>query len=226
MPSLAASSDLLTSEIEELLVSDLAVDTSAAIRARAAEVVVYLSDHLAPPVLRELLHDKQWFVRLRTVQALDDWRKAVASLHLDLRECLSDPHWQVREAAIRTLISLGQPGKRQLYEYFLTSQDRTTCAQIVEVIERTGLMAALVEQYSAGTQGVDALMVEQLAGEAAPLGLSGILRTLNSDTRQKFLDRFLPHAEAKLRFLGDKQFAVEGSFSPQQALDFPLLLTA
>ena len=95
-----------------------------------------------------------------------------------------------------------EEGRHQLYEYFLTSQDRTTCEQIVEVIERTGLMSELVEEYSAGTKGVDALMVEQLASDAAPLGLSGILRTLSPEIRQKFLDRFLPFAEARLRSSG------------------------
>jgi HEAT repeat protein len=226
MPSHAVTSSLLTPEIEDLLASELAVDTRAAVRARAAEVVVFLGDPRATPMLREFLRDQHWFVRLRAVQALDYWRPAVAPLHLDLRECLSDPHWRVREAAIRALISLGQQGKRQIYEHFLTSQDRASCEQIVEVIERSGLMSALVEEYSSGTKGVDALMVEQLASETAPLGLSGVLRTVNSETRQKFLDRFLPCAEAKLRFLGDTQFDMELPISRQQVLDFPSYMAA
>jgi len=39
------------------------------------------------------------------------------------------------------------------------------------------MMSALVEEYGAGTQGVEALLVEQLASAAAPLGISGVLRT-------------------------------------------------
>ena len=222
----APTLELLSQPIVDLVLSELSVDTTSAIRACAAEVVVFLGDPRATPVLRNLLRDQQWFVRLRTVQALAHLRQAVAAIHLDVRECLRDPHWRVREAAIQTLISLGRKGRRQLYEYFLTSQDRTTCEQIVEVIERTGLMSELVEEYSAGTKGVDALMVEQLAGEAAPLGLSGILRTLSSEKRQRFLDRFFPCAEARLRSLAETQTEVEGPSSPQQVLEFPSYLAA
>ena len=200
-PGFTLTAELLTPPMVELLLTGLAVDASAEIRARAAEVIVFLADPRAPPCCVTFCCDHQWFVRLRTVRALAHLRQAAAPLHLDIRECLRDPHWRVREAAIQTLISLGQEGKHQLYEHFLTSPDRTAREQIVEVIERTGLMSALVEEYSAGTKGVDALMVEQLASDAAPLGLSGILRTLNPEIRQKFLDRFLPYAEAKMRFL-------------------------
>ena len=177
-------------------------------------------------MLRNLLLDHQWFVRLRTVQALAHLRQAAAPLHLDIRECLRDPHWRVREAAIQTLISLGQEGKHQLYEHFLTSPDRTTREQIVEVIERTGLMSDLVEEYSSGAKGVDARMVEQLASDAAPLGLSGVLRTLNPEIRQKFLDRFLPYAEARMRFRKRRQPEVENATSLQQVLEFPPHLAA
>jgi HEAT repeat protein len=167
------------------------------------------------------LLDHQWFVRLRTVQAIALLRQPADPLHLDIRECLRDAHWRVREAAVQTLISLGREGKQQLYEHFLTSDDATTRELIVQVIERTGLMSELVEAYSQGTGGVDALMVEQLASDAAPLGLSGILRTLNPDVRARFLDRFLPYAEAKMRFMGEMQPAADGPMNPQQVLDFP-----
>jgi hypothetical protein len=225
-PHLPLTQELLTPQIAELLLSELAVDTVSAIRAHAAEVIVFLADSRASSVLRNLLVDHQWFVRLRAVQALPNLRQAVALLHLDIRQCLGDPHWRVREAAIQTLIALGREGKHQLYEHFLTSQNRSTCEQIVEVIERTGLMSALVEEYSKGTSGVDAIMVEQLASEAAPLGLSGILRTLNPVIRQKFLDRFLPYAEAKMRFLEEIQAPDENTISLQQALEFPPRLAA
>jgi hypothetical protein len=225
-PDLTLTQTLLTPQMVELLLTGLSVDTSAEVRARAAEVIGFLSDARATIVLRDLLRDHQWFVRLRTLRALVHLRQAAAALHLDIRECLRDPHWRVREAAIQTLLSLGQRGKRQIYEHFLISPDHTTREQIVEVIERTGLMSALVEEYSAGTKGVDALMVEQLASEAAPLGLSGVLRTLNPEIRQKFLDRFLPYAEAKVRFQGETQPGVETANSPQQVLEFPPCLAA
>jgi HEAT repeat protein len=225
-PDPTFNQELLTSPIVELLLTGLSVDTSAEIRAGAAEVIVFLADPRATSALHGLLGDQQWLVRLRTVQALAHSRQNVAPLHLDIRECLRDAHWQVREAAIETLISVGREGKHQLYEHFLTSPDGATREQIVEAIERKGLMSNLVEAYCAGTRGVEALMVEQLASEAAPLGLSGILRTLNPEVWQRFLDRFLPYVEAKMRFMEEARPDGEETPSFQQALEFPLHLTA
>jgi HEAT repeat protein len=222
----ALTGELLTPQMVELLLAELPVDASAEIRARAAEVMVFLADTRAIPVLCALLRDHQWFVRLRSVRALAHLREAAAPLHPDIRECLRDPHWRVREAAIQTLITLGQAGKQQLYEHFLTSPECASREQIVEAIERTGLMSALVEEYSIGTKGMDALMVEQLASDAAPLGLSGILRTLHPEIRRKFLDRFLPYKEAHLRFLHELKPDVESAVNLQPVLEFPPHLAA
>lgn len=219
--------ELLAPPMVDSLLAGLAVDASGEIRARAAEVIVFLDDARTTPVMRNLLLDPQWFVRLRAVQALAYAPQAANPLHPDIQGCLRDPDWRVREAAIQTLISLGPEGKHRLYEYFLSSPDPATREQIVEVIERTGLMSALVQEYSAGAHGVDALMVEQLANDAAPLGLSGVLRTLNSDIRQRFLDRFIPHAQTKRMTLPEERpQEAERADTLQRALDFPPFLAA
>jgi HEAT repeat protein len=197
-PGLVLTAELLTSPMVERLLSGLAADNCSEIRARTAEVMVFLGDPRAKPVLRNLLLDHQWFVRLRTVRALAHMHPAATPLYAEICQCLRDPHWRVREAAIQTLISLGPGGKHQLYEHFLTSPDRTLREQIVGVIERAGLMAALVEEYSEGTDGAVALMIEQLASEAAPMGLAGVLRALNPEIRRKFLDRFSPEGQSEL----------------------------
>jgi hypothetical protein len=127
----------------------------------------------------------------------------------------------VREAAIQTLLSLGPEGKYQLYEHFLTSPDRTLREQIVEVLERTGLVSALVEEYSAGTNGVDALIVEQLAGAAAPLGLSGLLHTLDPEIRQKFLHRLIPDAQSKMPLPEERGPEVESAIRLQRVHELP-----
>ena len=219
-PHFTLTQNLLTPPLVELLLTLLAADISAEIRARAGEVIVFLADARAKSVLHNLLLDGQWVVRQSTAHALAQSPRTAASLHLEIRECLRDPHWRVRETAIQTLIALGRGGKRQVYEHFLTSRDDATCKQIVEVIERTGLMSALVEQYGAGTKGVEALMVEHLASQSAPRGLSGILGSLHPESRKKFLKRFLPFAEAKMRFLKATQAEGEGPIQLQQALEF------
>lgn len=212
---------LLTPEVMELVLTRLAADLSAEIRARAADVIVFLADERVTSALHGLLIDRQWFVRLHTVRAISRLRQDSVPLHPAIRACLRDPHWRVREAAVQTFVALGGQGRRQLFEHFLTSSDPGFLEQMVEVIERTGFMSDLVEEYSSGAKGLDALVVERLASEAAPLGLAGILRTLDPDIRKKFLDRFLPSAEARTRHFELSRPTLGRPVNPQPRLPFP-----
>jgi HEAT repeat protein len=225
-PRLILIQELLSPPVVDLLLTVLAVDLSAEVRARVADVIVFVADARATSVLHDLLIDRQWFVRLHTVRALSQWRQTTKPQHLEVGDCLHDPHWRVRETAIQTLISFGQKGRDHLYKHFLTSPDHNTRAQIVEVIERTGLMSVLVEEYSTGTKGVEALMVEYLASDTAPMGISGVLRTLEPESRKRFLDRFLPYAEATMRFPEETHTEMGSSLSLQQILEFPPHLAA
>ena len=225
-PGFALTEELLSAPMVELLLTGLAVDISAEIRSRAADVLVYLADPRTPLVLHKLLSDPQWIVRLHTLRALAHLRQATAPLNLDIRNFLRDPHWQVREAAIQALLSLGQEEKHELYEYYLSSPDRTVREQIAEMILRTGLMSDLVEDYSAGVKGVNALMVEELASHVAPTGLSGVLRNLDMGIRQKFLERLLPITQSRRRVPEERETAMERAHYLQQGLEFPSHLAA
>jgi hypothetical protein len=217
---------LITPPMVEVLVTGLAVDVSAEIRARAAEVLVYLCDQRAPQALHNLLLDSQWFVRLRTLRAVAHLRRAVPPLNLDIRNFLGDPHWQMREAAIQALISLGYEERLELYEFYLSTPDRAVRQQIAEVIQRSGLMSELVEEYSTGVKGVNALMMEELASHVAPTGLSGVLRNLDLEMRQKFLERFLPIAQSRMALSDHARLKLGISSNLQEALEFPPKLAA
>jgi len=225
-PDLLLGPQVFSGEITELLLTKLCRDASAEVRGQVAEVVAFLSDPRAATVLYELLFDPQWPVRLRTVRALARSRHSTDLLLLGICDRLRDSHAHVREAAIQTLISLGERGRRQLYEYFLTSSDRRTRQQIVEAVERTGLLASLLEDYGKGTGGLEALMVEQLASEAAPLGLSGVLRMLTPPVRERFQERFLPYAHLKMQFQEEKPWEDDSATDLQQILEFPPVLAA
>jgi len=226
LPDLTLTPEPLTPPMVDSLLNRLITDPSAEIRARVAEVLVFLADRRVPSTLHKLLLDHEWFVRLRTVRALAHWRHAAAPMQWDIRARLRDSHWRVREAAILTLLSFGRPGKRQLYEAFLTSTDPFACAQIVEVLERTGLISTLMEEYGNGSKGLHALVVEQLASEAAPRGLAGSLRTLSPEIRRKFLERFLAHAESRVHFLHEAHSIVERPVVPQRRLPLSRSLVA
>jgi hypothetical protein len=223
-PDLLLGPEVISGEITELLVTDLCRDTSAEVRGHAAEVIAFLRDPRATTVLYELLFDPQWPVRLRTVRALARSHHSTDLLLLGICDRLRDSHGHVREAAIQTLISLGGRGRQQLFEHFLTSSDPLTRQQIVEAVERTGLLASLVEDYGKGTGGLEALMVEQLASEAAPLGLSGVLRMLNPPARQRFQERFLPYAYLKMQLQEEAPLEGGSETDLQQILDFPPVL--
>jgi HEAT repeat protein len=219
-PHLTLTAELLSPQMVELLLAALAIDANSETRARTAEIIVFLADPRATRALRNLLLDHQWFVRLRTVQALAHLRQAAAPLHVQIRGCLRDSHWQVREAAIQTLLSLGPEGTHHLYEHFLASPNHPTREQIVEVIERRGVVFELVEMYSNGANGVDARMVEQLAAESARVGLSGILRSVPPEVRLRFLSRLFSSAEAKMRFHEGTQPGLESAVSTEHVLEF------
>ena len=70
------------------------------------------------------------------------------------------------------------------------------------------------------------LMVERLASEAAPMGLTGILRTVSPEVRVGFLSRFFSSAEAKIRSHEKDHPEVESVISGQHILEFPPRLAA
>jgi HEAT repeat protein len=225
-PELLLTRDNLSPEITDLLLIDLFRDVIGEVRGRAAEVIAYLADRRASVALFELCFDSQWYVRFRAVRALARPRHATPLLLLGIRDCLRDPQWRVREAAMHTLIALGAAGKQQLYEYFLISNDQAIQAQIVEVFERTGLLASLIEAYSAGVCGTEALVVEQIASGAAPLGLPGVLRAAAPHIRLKFSERYLHYSRVKMRFQVGAPSQAGAPIAYQKDLQFPPALAA
>jgi HEAT repeat protein len=212
--------------IAEILLTNLWRDPSSEVRGRAAEVIAFLADPRATSVLHKLLFDPQWYVRLRALRALARPHHSAPHLLLGIRDSLRDPHWRVREAAMQTLISLGRRARRHLYEHFLISQDQVTREQIVEMIERSGLMATLVKEYGEGAGGVEALIVEQFATEAAPFGLSEVLRVSDPQVRQKFLERFQPVAHFRMQLQKETPVEPGVRMDLQQDLEFPAILAA
>jgi hypothetical protein len=73
---------------------------------------------------------------------------------------------------------------------------------------------------------MDALMLEQLATDAAPTGLAGIFRTLSPEIREKFLDRFRPYAASSGRLRAETRPEGEKAASPQNVLEFPPYVAA
>jgi HEAT repeat protein len=225
-PNFVLSSSLLAPEIADLLVTDLWRDASAEVRGRAGEVIAFLPHPRSTTVLNALLFDHEWYVRLHTVHALAQPCHSNAVMLLGLRECLYDSHWRVREAAVTTLLALGGRGRQELYTSFLTSHDQAIRDQVVEVMERQGLMANLLGDYSDGVGGLGALMVEQMADGAAPRGFAEALRVSPSSAQQKFQERFLSYARLKMWLQGEAPTNADVGTYQQSPLEFPPALAA
>jgi HEAT repeat protein len=225
-PNYLLSPAVLGHEIAELLVNSLCRDTSAHVRGRAGEIIAFLPHSQSTAVLRELVCDHEWYVRLHTVQALASPRHSNAVILLALRNCLKDSHWRVREAAVNTLIALGGRGRQELYGSFLASHEPAVREQIVEMLERQGLMAGIIQDYGEGASGLGALMVEQLADGAAPRGFPEALRLSPPGIRQKFQERFLPYARFKMRLQEETPTNAEVGKHQQSPLEFPPVLAA
>ncbi len=216
----------LTQPLAGLLFDRLAVDACDEIRARTAEVLVYLADPRTPLVLRNLLYDPQWFVRLRTLLALTNLRQVAAPLHLDIRVFLRDPNWQVREASIQALITLRQEDRLELYRFYLSCEDRNVRQQIAEILQRTGVMSSLVQEYSFGVRGLPALVVEELASHSPTAGLWGVLRATAPEVRERFMERLEPRTQVRLLAPEQSRPLMDTFYNFQQPLEFPTFSAA
>lgn len=220
------SPQILGPEIADLLVTDLWRDPSAEVRGRAGKLIALLPHPRSTMVLHQLLVDPHWYVRQQTVRALARACHSNSSLIPGIRECLHDSHWRVREAAIATLISLGKRGKQALYASFLTSEARTIRDQIVEAMERRGLIGTLIGDYGEGGEGLDALIIEQLADGAAPRGFPEAFRMSSLYARQRFQERFLSYLRRKMRLQEEAPTNAEVGMNLQSPLELPPVLAA
>jgi HEAT repeat protein len=136
-------------ELHAAFLDQLVVDPSPDVRARASAVVRHFRDQRAVRALRRLLADDNEFVRLHAVRAVAD--RFYADLIPDITRCLTDPHWRVRDAAVRALLPFGTDGLNQLYRVFLESEDSETATQITDGLQRAGAMPILLASLTAGT---------------------------------------------------------------------------
>ena len=137
-------SSRLPSEVADVFLARLAEDEDSDVRARAASVVSRLEPGRAMPALAALLDDRAWFVRLHAVRALRHQRFAPLSL---ASQRLTDPNWRVREAAAQTLVACGRSGLQKMLEHFLETGDRYSQEQVVEEVNRAGLLPSILEAY-------------------------------------------------------------------------------
>lgn len=130
--------------VYKAFVEQLWKDGFADVRARAAAVLSYFLEMRTSQILSDLMEDPQWFVRLHTVRALG--KPFYQPVLPRMVRCLQDPHWMVREATVRTMESFGAAGVSQLLDSLLATEDNYAREQIMEELQRGGLIPSIIEQ--------------------------------------------------------------------------------
>jgi hypothetical protein len=144
-------------------VKKAAQDESIDVRARSARVIRHFHDAAAVLTLRGMMLDKNEFVRLHAVRASAD--PCYSELIGDIIGRITDARWRVREAAVKTLAAFGAAGRQRLARYFLDTTDRFAGEQIMEEMQRSGIIAGMLPALSGDdgeftlTVGVFAKMV-------------------------------------------------------------------
>lgn len=138
-------------EIYRLFTERFYLDEWPDVRARAAVVISQFHDDAAIEILRKLLEDEAWFVRMHATRAAAD--KMYLPLAADLVQRLTDSNWLVRESAAKALTQMGDMGVDFVLEAFINSQDRYANEQICEELQRGGLLVAMLDSLpAAGTR--------------------------------------------------------------------------
>lgn len=152
-------------EMYRLFTEKLANDTWGDVRARAALVIGHFHDTAANDILQRLLSDPEWFVRLHACRAAAG--KFFLAIAPAIAERVSDSNWLVREAAVESLHEMGAFGIDQLYQIFVSTEDRYVAEQICEEIQRSGLLAELFANID---DGADRRVARLVARRMAALG--------------------------------------------------------
>ena len=155
----------------ELFLHKLAVDPSADVRARSAGVIGFFRDQGAAQTLRTLLNDENEFVRLHATRACGD--RLFAPLVRDLLLRLEDPKWKVRESAARSLRAMGREGFDELLRLFVSTNDRYTADQIIDEVQRSGMVEDIVSSLVPGS--ADFGLAEAVSRKMVLMGKTSLL---------------------------------------------------
>ena len=153
-------------EIYAVFLDRVVVDEFADVRARSASVVAHFRDARALRALRTLLNDSNDFVRLHAVRASAD--RFYGELLVELTRRLRDPHWRVREAAVKAMLPFGSAGLDALFRTFLENDDEETAQQITDGLQRVGAMPTLLASLT--TDGIQSSLASAVCQKMAALG--------------------------------------------------------
>jgi HEAT repeat protein len=175
----------------------LLADADPELRTTAAEVIALLDAVVSSSVMCQVLQDPQWSVRTGALRAA---AKQPRLLPLgEVQRFLTDPNRMVRQAALRALLAYGCEGVSRLYEHFLATENKALRQEIIEELERSGLVLSLLQNYGDSPGNLETRVVEQFVTMGATRNLHAALS--NSSGRQLLQILFEKpgeHSESKI----------------------------
>jgi len=202
----------LKDEMAETFLTALPFDTNPDVRARSAPVIAYLADPRSVSILLTLLEDAAWFVRLHAARSLAKGRflahagQTVAAL--------TDPHWRVREAAVRTLRGFGSAGLDLLTAHFLKTQDRYGREQVADELQRAGLIPELLARCAETGNGRETAVLSHLAEMGKTSYMISVLESGvgNGHLRKMFLKEFGKYPDPQIHRWVEQEAVLESDF--------------
>jgi len=80
----------------------------------------------------------------------------------ELPRLLADPERAVRQAALRAFLAHGREGRSKLYEQFLKTEDKALRVQIIEELDRAGLLPNLLQHVDDNSGALERRVVEEI----------------------------------------------------------------
>ena len=146
-------------------------DDHVDVRARSARVIRHFHDDGAAGALQMLMQDVDEFVRLHAVRACAG--PQYSGLKSDIAKRLIDSKWRVREAAVKTLATFGQAGRRELARFFLDTGDRYASEQIADEMQRSGIIVEMLPGL--GSQNGEFAQAHDVCSKMVAMGKTSLL---------------------------------------------------
>ncbi len=129
-------------------------DNERDVRAKAAKGLGNMGDTESVERLIELTEDDSWVVRLHATRAL----KANGSPAVieTLKKKLTDSNWQVRNAAAIAFGHLSDEVVAALTEVLTYTTDRYARDQVLEELQRSGMIVSLIDRLGSDDEGLTA----------------------------------------------------------------------
>jgi len=96
----------------------------------------------------------------------------------ELPRLLADPQRTVRQAAMRTLLALGPEGRIKLYEQLLRTEDKALKDQILEELDRAGVLPNLLQNLDGEPGSLERRVVELIVTMGATRYLEAALTSI------------------------------------------------